>query len=65
VENGWQGVPDVDLLRTAVAQRRLVVTHDSDFGALAMLPVNRSLEFCTCGRPISTLDSRSKRSRPS
>jgi predicted nuclease of predicted toxin-antitoxin system len=36
VENGWQGVPDVDLLRTAVAQRRLVVTHDSDFGTLAM-----------------------------
>jgi predicted nuclease of predicted toxin-antitoxin system len=36
-ESGWQGVADVDLIRAAVAQRRVVVTHDSDFGSLAIL----------------------------
>lgn len=31
------GSPDVDLLRRAAAESRLIVTHDSDFGTLAIL----------------------------
>ena len=34
---GLLGAPDVELLRRAVAENRLVVTHDADFGTLAML----------------------------
>jgi predicted nuclease of predicted toxin-antitoxin system len=37
VENGWQGVQDIRLLRIAVTQGRIVVIHDSDFGTLAIL----------------------------
>jgi predicted nuclease of predicted toxin-antitoxin system len=36
-ETGLQGSTDLDLLRRAVAGRRVVVTHDADFGTLAML----------------------------
>ena len=36
VESGLQGSTDVDLLRLATAQDRIVVTHDSDFGTLAI-----------------------------
>jgi len=36
-ENGWQGRTDAELLRQAVAEGRIVVTHDSDFGTLAIL----------------------------
>lgn len=36
-ENGWQGRSDIELLRHAVAGQRVIVTHDSDFGTLAML----------------------------
>jgi predicted nuclease of predicted toxin-antitoxin system len=35
-ESGLQGSVDVDLLRLAVAQGRIIVTHDSDFGTLAI-----------------------------
>lgn len=35
--SGLQGATDLDLLRLAVAENRLVVTHDSDFGTLAIL----------------------------
>jgi len=37
VESGQQGTADVDLLRQAKAQGRVVVTHDADFGTLAIL----------------------------
>ena len=30
------GTADVDLIRTAVASQRIILTHDSDFGALAV-----------------------------
>jgi len=36
-EEGPFGAPDVDLLRRAVAEDRVVVTHDRDFGTLAVL----------------------------
>jgi predicted nuclease of predicted toxin-antitoxin system len=35
-ECGLQGSTDVDLLRLAAAQERVVVTHDADFGTLAI-----------------------------
>jgi predicted nuclease of predicted toxin-antitoxin system len=37
VQSGLQGAADVDLLRQAVANGRVVVTHDADFGKLAIL----------------------------
>ena len=36
-EEGLYGAPDVDLLRRATAEDRIVVTHDRDFGTLAVL----------------------------
>jgi predicted nuclease of predicted toxin-antitoxin system len=36
-ENGVRGATDVDLLRRAVADNRVIVTHDADFGTLAIL----------------------------
>ncbi len=36
-ETGLQGSTDVDLLRRATRENRVVVTHDSDFGTLAIL----------------------------
>jgi predicted nuclease of predicted toxin-antitoxin system len=35
-EENWSGKPDTELLQIAVAQHRVVVTHDSDFGTLAI-----------------------------
>lgn len=35
-ESGLQGSSDVEILRMAKAQGRIVVTHDADFGALAV-----------------------------
>ncbi len=32
-----QGTTDVDLMRRAFAENRIIVTHDADFGTLAML----------------------------
>lgn len=37
VENGWQGTRDLELLRRSVALGRVVITHDRDFGTLALL----------------------------
>ncbi len=37
VESGRQGACDVDLLRWATQQGRVVVSHDADFGTLAIL----------------------------
>jgi len=37
VESGLRGATDVDLLRLATSQGRVVVTHDADFGTLALL----------------------------
>ena len=34
---GLQGTSDVDLLKRAVAENRLMVSHDADFGALAIM----------------------------
>lgn len=36
-ENAMQGSTDVDLLRRAFADNRVIVTHDADFGTLAVL----------------------------
>jgi predicted nuclease of predicted toxin-antitoxin system len=35
-EGGWQGRSDVDLLSAAFAEQRVIVTHDADFGRLAV-----------------------------
>ena len=35
-EEGWSGKPDTELLQLAVADGRVIVTHDSDFGTLAI-----------------------------
>jgi len=35
-EEGWAGKPDTELLHIAVAEDRVIVTHDSDFGTLAI-----------------------------
>jgi len=35
-ESGWIGASDLDILRWAVAESRVVLTHDSDFGRLAI-----------------------------
>ena len=37
VESGRAGASDVDLLRWATSQGRVVVSHDADFGTLAIL----------------------------
>lgn len=37
IECRWQGAADVDLLRRATGQGRVVMTHDADFGTLAVL----------------------------
>jgi predicted nuclease of predicted toxin-antitoxin system len=36
-ENGLHGSIDVDLVRLAFAENRVIVTHDADFGTLAVL----------------------------
>lgn len=36
-DEGLAGAPDVDVLRHANAQNRVVLTHDSDFGRLVFL----------------------------
>lgn len=35
-EEGLQGMADVEIIRRAVRENRIVVTHDSDFGKLAI-----------------------------
>ena len=35
-ERGWHGTTDVSLLRTAARSRRIVISHDRDFGTLAI-----------------------------
>jgi len=37
MENGREGADDIDLLRWATSQGRVVVSHDADFGTLAVL----------------------------
>lgn len=37
VESGRQGATDLELLRWASAEGRVVVSHDADFGTLAIL----------------------------
>lgn len=47
-EDGLGGVADVEVLASAHSQRRVVLTHDSDFGMLAIrqgLPVTGILYF--------------------
>lgn len=36
-ESGWQGQSDRVLLATAAEDQRIVVTHDADFGRLAII----------------------------
>lgn len=35
-ERSWQGRSDEDLLASAFAERRVILTHDADFGRLAI-----------------------------
>lgn len=35
-ESGWEGSGDLAILRRAYEERRVVLTHDSDFGQLAV-----------------------------
>ncbi len=35
-ERGWHGTADADLLRKAARSRRVVISHDRDFGTLAI-----------------------------
>jgi len=35
-ERGWYGKADIDLLRKAAQGRRIVISHDRDFGKLAI-----------------------------
>jgi predicted nuclease of predicted toxin-antitoxin system len=35
-ERGWQGRSDIDLLSAAFAEQRVIVSHDADFGRLAI-----------------------------
>jgi len=36
-EQRLQGSPDIDLIRRAFSDGRVIITHDSDFGTLAVL----------------------------
>ena len=36
-EQNLQGSPDIDLIRLAFASGRVIITHDNDFGTLAVL----------------------------
>ena len=35
-EKGWQGAEDKYLMEIACTEKRFIVTHDSDFGTLAI-----------------------------
>lgn len=59
-----QGTDDVDLMRRAVAENRIVVTHDADFGTLVMLQGEPVVGLCSSGRATSTLNLRLAHSRP-
>jgi predicted nuclease of predicted toxin-antitoxin system len=37
VDSDRRGASDVDLLRWAKSQGRIIITHDADFGTLAIL----------------------------
>jgi predicted nuclease of predicted toxin-antitoxin system len=37
LERDWAGKSDVDLIDAALAEQRVIVTHDADFGRLAVL----------------------------
>jgi predicted nuclease of predicted toxin-antitoxin system len=37
LERGWAGRSDGDLIDAAFAEQRVIVTHDADFGRLAVL----------------------------
>ncbi len=39
-ENGWQGDSDFEQLNRAYSEGRIAVTHDGDFGSLAVLNGN-------------------------
>ena len=42
-EEGWADRPDSELLESAFVEDRIVVTHDSDFGTLAILAGQRAI----------------------
>lgn len=48
VDAGLQGAQDIDVLRYAFEMNRVVFTHDSDFGYLAIARANRPLESSIC-----------------
>jgi len=63
-EAGLIGSNDLSLIRLAHAEGRVIVTHDRDFGALAVLGLEPLVVFSTCDPAISTRASRSRRSAP-
>jgi predicted nuclease of predicted toxin-antitoxin system len=63
VERGLQGSTDVDLLRLATSQGRVVVTHDADFGTPAILQHEPLVGIVFSGRATLTRNSPWTRSR--
>ena len=65
-ERGWGARPDRDILAAATGERRFVLTHDSDFGTLAIQQGRPSGASSTCGpvvvhpRPSSTTSRATK-----
>jgi predicted nuclease of predicted toxin-antitoxin system len=57
-----RGAEDVAVLRRATAENRLVLTHDADFGRLAIAAGEPFVGPSTCDRDTSGRNSRSSRS---
>lgn len=64
-ENGLQGSSDFALLKLAAGQNRLIVTHDSDFGTLAVWHGEPVVGLIYCVPAISTRSLRFIPSRSS
>lgn len=64
-ESGLIGTDDLKLVRLATAQGRVIVTHDRDFGALAVATLEPIVGSSTSARDASTRRSQSsQRVRP-
>jgi predicted nuclease of predicted toxin-antitoxin system len=60
-----QGANDLTLIRLAFKQQRVVVTHDPDFGTLAILQGEPIVAFYSFDQVIFAPSSRMLRSTPS
>lgn len=52
-EQNWFGQDDEVLLDIAYQDQRFLLTHDSDFGTLALIKGNRFMAFCILDLKIS------------